>query len=787
MHQSKIMRQTPRTAAAPPSTTPAWLDEIDGEASRAWVSERNEATERAFGDDPAFLRLVDDMQGILDAPDRVPAVSEAAGMLYNIWVGPAHPRGLWRRTTWESYASGAPTTGSGALAGRGDGHGAATRWETLLDIDELSHARDRHLTWGGAQVLAEGPLAGRRALVTLSEEGSDAATTEELDLDTGRFVAEADGGFRRPASHGSLTWGDADGSAVLVSADFGEGSLSPAGFPRQVRRLRRGQRIEEAEVLLTIPPDAIVAKASRDAWGRTWLMAMPSAGAVRVWLLPDDVVAPSGEEAARAALGSGGMVVPDGAIRLDVPESASAGVGAEWLTVELREPCRVAGSAHPAGTLLGARLDDYLAGDRTMTVLFSPTPSSALTAAAWTRHHLVLTVLDDVASRLEVRTPPASGNGEWARHGIDLTGAADPPGRSTPADPVGAHDAGAAHGASGTDGADSTELRPGRALLTASTRAVRSRDTDYLWISAEGWTTPASLAVGRLTEAGEITGMSVLRQAPALYDARGVGVTQHMATSEDGTRIPYFQVGRPRSGPGPTLLYAYGAFGTSQMPCYQPLTGKGWLERGGTYVVANTRGGGEYGPGWHLTATGPGRHRVLEDLAAVARSLIRRGATTPERLVVHGGSAGGLLVGQMLTRHPDLIGGAVAEVPLTDMSRYTHLLAGAFWASEFGDPDDPDQCAWMRELSPLHSLEAGRVYPPLLLLTSTRDDRVHPVHARAMAHRLLALGQDVSYLETAEGGHLGVGSHTQRAWTTALVQEFAWRAATRRGRPGSDS
>ncbi|WP_233188298.1 prolyl oligopeptidase family serine peptidase [Actinomyces qiguomingii] len=765
--------------SAPPEPTeapelppvPAWLDEPTGERALAWAAARTDETVSTFTDDVDYLRLTQDLQEILDSPDRIPAVTEAVGMVYNFWTSPEHPRGVWRRTTWASYAAGAPSRPP-----RPD-DASATEWEVLLDLDAERRRRGRDLAWAGAQVLDTGPLAGRRALVSLSDGGTDATTTQEFDLEERRFLDAAEGGFNKPLSKGTLTWG-AGGDTCLLAADFGPGSLSPAGMPRQALRLRRGQAPRDAEVLITGAADAVVTRASCDVWGRTWLMSMDGMGDTRVWWLPDDAVVPVGEAEARQALAAGDETVPAGAIRIEAPPSASVGVGRDWVTIQLREPWEVSGERYEAGMLLAAPLTQWLRGERDgLEVLFAPTPSSFISAATWTANHLVLTVLDDVAGRLEVCTPPsrweseagehAVERGQWRHHWIDLTGAAY---RSSEADAAAA--------------SDPTELRPGRPLLEVSTQAVRQRDTDYLFISASGWTTPPTLALARLTEAGEVTGMSVLRQAPARFDARGVRVSQHVAVSADGTRVPYFQIGRPcsgssREGPvsGPTLLYGYGAFGTSQTPCYQPLTGKAWLERGGTYVVACTRGGGEYGPGWHLAGTGRGRRLVVEDFAAVARSLIDRGVTTAKQLVVHGSSAGGLLAGELLTCHPELIGGAIAEAPLLDLERYTRLLTGAMWRSEFGNPEDPDEWETMRSLSPFHSLVPGREYPPLLLLTSTADDRVHPAHARTMAYRMRELGLTVGYVEQTEGGHADTAVSAQRAATSALIHAFAWQAA----------
>ena len=726
---------------------PDWLEDLDDERARAWVDAHNAATGAAHAG-PSLEARARDIEALLDDPDRIPAVASRHGMLYNFWTDAARPRGVWRRTTWESYILGAPV--------RADRDPAPAQWEELLDVDALARERGRALTWGGAQVLTTGALAGRRALVNLSQGGSDASWTQEYDLAERRFVPPREGGFRRGLSKGSMSWGDDEGECVIVAADLGPGSLSAAGYPLQVRRVGRGRAVEEGGVLVCAAPDAVAARAARDPWGRTWVMTMPTFYATRVWLLPDDVAAPSG--VGRALPGAGREWVPDGAVRLDVPESASAGVGRDWATIELRRPWKVDGRTYAPGTLLAAPLQGLLEGCRELVVLFEPTATTSLASAAWTRNHLVLTILDDVVNRLEVCTPPsarrtAAGDWRWGRRRVDLTGAADPPGRSE---------------------GGGTRLRPGRALLDVSVSALDARDTDYLWICVSGWTTPSTLAVGRVTRSGGVDGMTVVRQAPARYDAAGVRVSQHLATSADGTRVPYFQVGRHR-GPAPTLVVAYGAFGVSLTPGYDPVVGKGWLERGGTLIVANTRGGGEYGPAWHRRALGRGRRLVVEDLVAVLESVIRRGVAAPSGIAVHGSSAGGLLVGELLTRRPDLLGAAVMEVPLTDLERYSRLLSGASWVEEFGDPDDPEQWAWMREHSPLHRLREGVEYPPVLLVTSQKDDRVHPWHARAMAHRLEELGGRVFYLETAEGGHAGRATSAVRARTSALIHEFAWR------------
>jgi prolyl oligopeptidase len=265
---------------------------------------------------------------------------------------------------------------------------------------------------------------------------------------------------------------------------------------------------------------------------------------------------------------------------------------------------------------------------------------------------------------------------------------------------------------------------------------------------------------------------------PAFFDASEDVVEQHFATSKDGTRVPYFLV-RPKNltldGKAPTLLYGYGGFEVSLTPGYSGIVGKGWLERGGVYAVANIRGGGEYGPRWHQAALKAERHKAYEDFAAVAQDLVAHKVTSREHLGIMGGSNGGLLMGNMLTQYPQLFGAVVVQVPLLDMKRYSHLLAGASWMAEYGDPDTTDW-NYIRTFSPYQLFDPAKAYPPTFLWTTTRDDRVHPAHARKMAAKLLAAGKDARYYENTEGGHGAGATNRQQAHLWALTYRFLWKA-----------
>jgi prolyl oligopeptidase len=417
-------------------------------------------------------------------------------------------------------------------------------------------------------------------------------------------------------------------------------------------------------------------------------------------------------------------------VQIAAPEDAVVDVHREWLLIRTRSPWDAGGTSYPAGALLATRFDAFLAGERELTVLFEPDAHTSLSYHAWTRNHLILAMLQDVRRRLAVLTP---ADGPWPR--AELPGV-----------PEFAH-------------ADLVGTDP--------------YDSDEYMLESTGFTEPGTLRYGHIGGQAE-----TLKQAPAFFDATGMTVRQFFATSRDGTAVPYFVVGPAGAGTGPVLLTGYGGFEISLTPSYSGIIGRGWLARGGTYVVANLRGGGEYGPEWHLSAIKEHRHLVYEDFAAVAADLVTRGIATRDRLGIEGASNGGLLMGVMLTRYPELFGAVVSQVPLLDMRRYHELLAGASWMAEYGDPREPDEWDYIRPYSPYHNVSADGRYPPVLFITSTRDDRVHPGHARKMVALLAAQGRDVSYYENIEGGHGAAADNEQRALKWALVLEFLWRRLT---------
>ncbi|MFD7623587.1 prolyl oligopeptidase family protein [Streptomyces sp. NPDC059802] len=668
-----------------------WLEDIEGGAALEWVAERNAETAAALAADAAFASLKESLREVLDASDRIPYTVRRGAFLYNFWRDAGHARGVWRRTTLEQYRKDSP------------------EWEVLLDVDALAAAEDEKWVWAGARVRRPDH---DRALVCLSRDGGDAVVVREYDLASRAFV---DDGFQVAEAKTRIGWTDTD--TVFIGTDFGPGSLTEAGYPRTVRKWRRGTPLEEATQVFEAGTGDVAAWAWHDTtpgferdFVARWLDFFRS----EMFLLtPDDTL-----------------------VRIDVPEDASAYAHRQHLIVTLKSDWL----GQPAGSLLAFDFDAFLAGDRTAKVLFTPDERTALSGHHWTRHHLILETMHDVSTRIEVLAPTPEGG--WARSPL-----ADVP------------------------------------ALSAVTVVDTDPDvSDEYFLDVSGFLQPSTLHHGRIGADSEI-----LKQAPARFDTTGLAVEQYFATSPDGTRVPYFVIGPAHSadGPGPALLYGYGGFEVSLTPSYDAVTGRAWLERGGTYVIANIRGGGEYGPDWHQAALGADRPRAYEDFAAVAEDLVARGVTTPAMLGATGGSNGGLLMGAMISRYPHLFGAIVVQVPLLDMLRFHKLLAGASWTAEYGNPDTEADRPHLHAISPYHQFTADRVYPPVLLTTSTRDDRVHPGHARKAGARLRELGHPVLFHENTGGGHAGASDNEQSAHNEALVHTFLWQHLAPPVRPAS--
>ena len=669
----------------PTDSVPAWLDDIAGERALDWARERSAETESLFDGDPSRDALEKDIRAALDTDARIPYPVRRGEHLYNFWRDGDHPRGLWRRTSPESFLSG------------------AAEWEVLLDVDALAASESENWVWKGAQCRYPDY---DRALVHLSRGGADASVIREFDLETLEFVAESP--FELPEAKSDVSWVGRD--EILVGTDMGAGSLTASGYPKQVFSWRRGRALREAELIFSGHDDDVAVGGWFDA----------TEGFERLFV-----------ERAIDFYSSRRFVRTDGGLQIiEVPDDCRVSVHREYLLLMPRTEF----NGIPAGGLAVALFDDWLAGSRDSRILFAPDDRTSLQSVAWTKGHLVLTLLQDVATRLVTLSI-----GDWAEGEI--------PG-----------------------------LPESASVAVVGTSSTRD---DELWLAGSSTLEPATLW---LTESGSDETPRVARRAPAFFDATGMSTRLHWATSADGTKIPYRITGLLDGEdnsvePRPTLVHAYGGFEVSLVPGYSATRGMGWLARGGLSVEANLRGGGEFGPEWHSSAVKLNRGKVHEDHRAVLEDIVARGYATPETLAIRGGSNGGLLSAVALTSYPEKLGAVVSQVPLADMLRYHRLSAGASWMAEYGDPDDATEGAAIRKWSPVQRIARrdDRPYPPALVTTSTRDDRVHPAHARSLAWLLREAGQPVDYHENTEGGHAGAADNSQVAHMEALIHSWLWR------------
>lgn len=413
--------------------------------------------------------------------------------------------------------------------------------------------------------------------------------------------------------------------------------------------------------------------------------------------------------------------------KVDKPDDANAWTVRDQLLIELRSDWHAGGRTWPQGALLAIALERFMQGARGFDMLFEPSPSRSLDSVAITRDALLLNELDNVSNRiLELRHV----DGVWQRRAV---------------------------------------ASPGFGSLDVA--AEDRHGSDQYFLTVNDFLTPTTLYLGEIGSDAR----APLKSMPAWFDSSQCQVRQFQANSQDGTPVPYFVVmpnDTPLDGSNPTVLYGYGGFEISLKPSYSAVTGAAWLQHGGVHVVANIRGGGEFGPRWHQAALREHRQRAFDDFIAVAEDLIARKLSSPRHLGIMGGSNGGLLVGAVMTQRPELFQAVVCQVPLLDMRRYHRLLAGASWMGEYGDPDLPADWEFIARYSPYQRLRPDRRYPRALFTTSTRDDRVHPGHARKMVAMMQSQGHDALYWENMEGGHAGAANNEQQARMWALTYSF---------------
>ncbi len=517
-------------------------------------------------------------------------------------------------------------------------------------------------------------------------------------------------GFNLPKGKQDVAWEDRD--HILVSAEWQPGDLTESGYPYIVKRLTRGQPVSAAKEIYRGTKSDVSASGYKlfDSNGNT--LTLVSRG-IDFFHSETSVVTDKGVE------------------RLAIPAKASvADLVSGRVIVKLDEPWSVGGKVYPAGSLVDLDLAAVKAqpGDLKPTLIWQPGPRDSLEGVSSSKDRLLLATLDNVRGRLwSMAYRPGKG---WTTTRLDLP--------------------------------DNLALGFGSA----------DDKSDLTFANSAGFTTPSALY---LIDAAKGS-VEQIKTLPAKFDASNMEVEQLEATSTDGTKIPYFIVhkkGLAYDGTTPTILNAYGGFQASETPFYSGTTGKMWLERGGAFVLANIRGGGEFGPAWHEAGLGVKRQIIYDDFASVAQDLITRKITSPRRLGIRGGSNGGLLMGVEMTQHPELYRAISIEVPLLDMLRISKIAAGASWQGEYGDVNaDPAVKAFWEKLSPYHALKAGVDYPEPFIFTTTRDDRVGPQHARKFAAKMEAMGLPFYYYENTEGGHGSGADIKQSARTSALTMTY---------------
>ena len=550
-------------------------------------------------------------------------------------------------------------------------------------------------------------------LVSFSAGGEDAITLREFDLKTAKFV---EGGFQLPRGKQRVAWEDKD--TLLIARDWGPGTMSEAGYPIAIREWKRGEPLESAK-------EVFRGDVKDNGYGDGPTVYFDGQGN-RAVILERNLTTFEQETY---------LLLPTGTKRLALPRKIDInGLLDGQLLVTLAEDWKPAGQAKSfaQGSVVSLNLAALTRDPEHLrpTVVFAPTAQEFEQQLAITKNHAILATLDHVQGRAYVYTRAHSGL--WTRRRL-----------------------------------------PAPDNQTVEIEAA-SRTDDRFFISVDGFLTPTSLMLGDAADGS----LAPAKSQKPQFDASGDVVEQLDATSKDGTKVPYFVVHRkdmPLDGSNPTLMTAYGGFQLSHTPYYSGVLGKLWLERGAVLVLANIRGGGEFGPAWHEAGLKTHRQRIYDDFYAVAQDLVTRKITSPRRLGIIGGSNGGLLMGVEFTQHPEMWNAVVIQVPLLDMLGFEHLSAGASWVGEYGSASVPEERAFLASISPYNQLKPDVHYPEPLIFTTTKDDRVGPVHARKFAARMEEFHLPFYYDEITEGGHGAGADNKQHARSAAEYFTYLMR------------
>ena len=740
----------------------AWLEDILGKKQLAWVEARNSDCLSSLGE-PAETETYRRILSMLDSKEKIPSAYRIGigpdAPYYNLWRDDAHAQGIWRKTSRESFLSKDP------------------EWTTVIDLDALSppvEGTAKTWVWHGSSLLDEGPDRSHwdRALISLSPGGSDADIFREFDLAKMDWVDPSSGG---PDAGFAMTEAAKTRAAyrsrneLIIGTDFGgDGStMTDSGYPRVVKSWKRGTPLEDAVTVFEGEKTDLLV--SQYAYHDRGYVHKFQVRMITFYTRKHFYRKLSADQLATTTADTESEVFRP----VPIPDDAELGTFANFAMVTLRSDLVETSGTFAAGSLIVLPMSDLLEGDWSNAVqMFEPSVSLSLSSTTETRDYIILKTLEDVRTGL-VFWRYNVDTGSWTRQESNTGGEGGVP--------------------VGED-------------ISVESHCRDPSSDNLLWLQRDGYLVPNTLEAATAEDCCLNT--KRVKSKPAMFNSDGLMAEQRFAVSADGTRIPHFIIRRKNlkmDGSNPTLVDAYGGFEQSMLPGYSGGVGAGWLERGGVYVVANIRGGGEYGPRWHQAALREKRQRCFEDVEAVAQALIESGLTSPPKLACMGGSNGGLMVGNILTRPvaSSLFGAAVCQVPLLDMKRYSHLLAGASWMAEYGDPDKAEEWEYLRKFSPYQMLRhdilgkpeegvdkengglsedrASWTCPKALFITSTRDDRVHPGHARKMVAALLdEAGTDqapvVHYWENTEGGHGGAADNKQRASMWALTYTFLAQA-----------
>ncbi|HEY2445692.1 MAG TPA: prolyl oligopeptidase family serine peptidase [Rhizomicrobium sp.] len=661
-----------------------WLADIHGAKPLAWATAQNAKTFAALRSDPEYRKDHDAILTVLNANDRIAEPAVENGTVFNFWQDAAHVRGLWRRVSAAGYAQAKP------------------EWEVLLDVDDLDAREHKPFVWQGAQCSPD----TKRCLVRLSPGGSDAYELREYDLANKAFVSQ---GFSLPVAKSDSAWLGND--AILVTTDFGPGSMTTSSYPRIVKMWKRGEPLSAAKTIFEVKTSDV---ASRP----------------RVFHGPYGMV-PLVERVLTFFTSEFYYLMPDGKTeKLPLPPGADVkGITGGYLVFTLRDAWTPQGGNPIAkGSLAVFNVVAFATkkAPAEYAVLYTPDARGAIEDVAPGRDAVYASIFENVTGTIHAFR--AGKDGKWSDALLDLPKA-------------------------------------------GSTHVVDADSwTQQAYFSFESFLQPVTL----FSYDGNAA-PAAIKFEPARFEASGLQSDQFDAVSADGTKIPYFLIhSKVAKGPIPTILYSYGGFELSLTPWYwndghRPLdAGQTWLDKGGAIAVANIRGGGEFGPAWHQAALKLHRQRAYDDFEAEAADIERRGFATAKQVGIVGASNGGLLVTATMVERPDLFGAVVCQRPLIDMLRYTHYGAGASWIDEYGDPADPKMRAAILKYSPYENLKPHVKYPPTLFITETSDDRVTPVFARMMAAKMEAMRQDVLFYESLEGGHGPGATHEEEAQMWAL-------------------